>query len=170
MPSTSRSSRRPGLSIAGMSSADALRTTLCSTRTSMTYRRRASSHAAGRARSRPDSACASHGALPTVATVAGTIELISSDRSGRISKPAWRWRCSCGANKGGRWYRSTDEAMNAAIGTPRGVPMRTPRKRDQYVARCILICRESGGWRKHVWTVAAHVLAPISRARISITT
>ena len=50
----------------------------------------------------------------TIRGVTGTIELVSSDPSGRTPRPAWRWRCTCGESTGGRWYRSAEEALKAA--------------------------------------------------------
>ena len=45
--------------------------------------------------------------------MSGQIEVIDN-ATGKSLATAYRWRCSCGADTSGRWYRSDLEALKAA--------------------------------------------------------
>jgi len=42
------------------------------------------------------------------------IQYVPSSYAKRQVRVSHRWKCSCGASSGGRWYRSLEEAMKAA--------------------------------------------------------
>jgi hypothetical protein len=48
-----------------------------------------------------------------VLVIEDAIEIVDN-ATGKRPASLFRWRCRCGANTGGRWYRSEEEALKAA--------------------------------------------------------